>query len=158
MKRPSPRRLLAVVSMLCALGAAAPSPAPRRTTARDFRAIMERLAAGWTEGEARRAADCFTEDALYTEPPDKQIYRGREELFRFFGGTAGRRQKMTMTWHHLFFDEERQIGCGEFTFEFGSKSHGVAVVRIADGRIRNWREYWYESDLDWERFVGENRF
>ena len=40
----------------------------------------------------------------------------------------------------------------------GSKSHGVAIVRITDGRIRNWREYWYESDLDWERFVGENRF
>ena len=63
-----------------------------------------------------------------------------------------------MTWHHLVFDPERQIGFGEFTFEYGTRAHGVAVVRIMGGRIRNWREYWYESDLDWQQFVGPNNF
>ena len=65
---------------------------------------------------------------------------------------------MKMTWHHLLFNEREQVGAGEFTFEYGTASHGVAVVRIRDGRIANWREYWHESKLDWKRFVGVNDF
>jgi hypothetical protein len=133
-------------------------PSPARTGAAEFRALMQKLADGWSSGNARQAADCFTEDAVYSEPPDKQLHRGRDALFRFFGGEKGRPQAMKMTWHHLAFDESRQIGFGEFTFEYGGRVHGVAVVRIAEGRIRNWREYWYESSLDWDRFVGENPF
>lgn len=44
------------------------------------------------------------------------------------------------------------------TFEYGTKSHGVVMVRIRGGKISNWREYWYESTLDWDKFVGENNF
>jgi hypothetical protein len=47
---------------------------------------------------------------------------------------------------------------GEFTFEYGSKAHGVAVVRVRDGRIANWREYYYESELGWEAFTRRNPF
>jgi hypothetical protein len=88
----------------------------------------------------------------------KQLYKGRAELFKFFGGSEGRKSAMKMTWHHLVFDEEKQVGAGEFTFEFGSKVHGVAMVKVAEGKISHWREYWYESDLDWEEFIGENKF
>ena len=119
---------------------------------------MQTLAAGWNEGNARKAADCFTEDAVYTEPPDKQEYRGRQRLYEFFGGDQGRKEPMRMEWHHLVFDAQQQVGMGEFTFEFGSKSHGVAVVRIRDGLISNWREYYYESDLAWEAFTRKNPF
>jgi ketosteroid isomerase-like protein len=135
-----------------------PTPLPARIGAAEFRALVQRLADGWSSGNARQAADCFTEDAVYSEPPDKQLYRGRDALFRFFGGEKGRPQAMKMTWHHLAFDETDQIGFGEFTFEFGGRVHGVAVVKVEGGRIRNWREYWYESDLDWDRFVAANPF
>lgn len=124
----------------------------------EFEALMQRLAEGWNEGDATKAADCFTEDAIYTEPPDKQLYRGREELYRFFGGDEGRKGQMKMTWHHLLFDESRQMGSGEFTFEYGGRVHGMVIVRMRDGRISNWREYWYESPLEWEEFTRENRF
>ncbi len=46
---------------------------------------MERVAAGWNEGDARAAADCFTDDAIYSEPPGRQLYEGREALYEFFG-------------------------------------------------------------------------
>jgi hypothetical protein len=30
-----------------------------------------------------------------------------------------------MTWRNRVFDEERQIGFGEFTFSYGSQVHGA---------------------------------
>ncbi len=137
-----------------------PAPAGRPGVVDEtaFRRLMETLAAGWTEGDSRKAADCFTEDAVYVEPPDKQVYRGRQELYEFFGGGAGRNEPMRMTWHHLVFDEQSQIGAGEFTFEYGGAVHGMVIVRLRDGRIANWREYWYESPLAWEEFTRQNPF
>jgi ketosteroid isomerase-like protein len=124
----------------------------------DFRKLMETLAEGWNRGDAAKAADCFTADAVYVEPPDKQVYRGRAALYEMFGGAKGRKETMKMTWHHLVFDSERQIGAGEFTFEYGGPVHGVAVVRLRDGKISNWREYWYESKLAWDEFTRNNPF
>jgi hypothetical protein len=73
-----------------------------------FEKLLYRVAEGWNEGDARKAADCFATDAVYIEPPDRQLYRGREALYEFFGGISGRASPMTMTWHHLLFDETRQ--------------------------------------------------
>ena len=50
-----------------------------------------------------------------------------------------------MTWQRLVLDKEKQVGAGEFTFELGSKVHGVAMVKVAEGKVSHWREYWYES-------------
>jgi hypothetical protein len=97
-------------------------------------------------------------NAIYTEPPDKQVYRGREALFRFFGGATGRPGQMTMRWHHLAFDPATQIGFGEFSFTYGTTVHGVAVIRLRQGKIANWREYWYESTLPWDQFIRANPF
>lgn len=125
----------------------------------DFRVLLNKLARGWNEGNARMAADCFTENAIYSEPPDKQLYKGREALFGFFGGAEGRAESMDMQWHHLVYDEETGIGAGEWTFKFaGSISHGVVMIKIENGLISHWREYYYESPLGWEDFMGENRF
>lgn len=150
---------LLVVSMVVGTGLATQrEPKSRPMTAAEFRALLERLASAWNEGDARKGANCFTEDAVYTEPPDKQEYRGRQRLFEFFGGEAGRRGQMRMAWHHIAFDEERQIGMGEFTFEYGGRVHGVTVVRVRDGLIANWREYYYSSSLTWDEFTRKNPF
>jgi SnoaL-like protein len=131
---------------------------PGTISTKEFERLMQTVSDSWNKGDARKAADCFAENAIYSEPPDKQLYKGRTALFKFFGGNEGRKSAMKMVWHHLLFDEGRQIGAGEFTFEFGSKSHGVAMIKIANGKISHWREYWYESNLDWEKFIGENQF
>jgi nuclear transport factor 2 (NTF2) superfamily protein len=127
-------------------------------TKAEFEKLMQGVAEGWNENNARKAADCFAEDAVYLDPPDKQIYRNREELFKFFGGKEGRKEPMKMIWHHLTFNEATEIGSGEFTFEYGSISHGVVVVRIRNGKIQNWREYYYETPLKWEDFIKLNPF
>jgi ketosteroid isomerase-like protein len=127
-------------------------------TTLEFRRLLQRVADSWNVGDARRAAECFAEDAVYSEPPDTQLYRGRAELYRFFGGDETPDPPMQMAWHYIVFDEDAQVGAGEYTFQAENRYHGAVFVRVRDGLIRNWREYQYRSDLDWEAFVGENTF
>jgi len=127
-------------------------------TETDFERLMQTIADGWNEGNARKAADCFSEDAIYVEPPEKQLYRGRDELYEFFGGDNGTDIPMKMTCHHLAFNEQQQIGFGEYTFEMHGRYHGIVVVKIDAGLIKHWREYQYQTELGWEEFTGHNPY
>jgi ketosteroid isomerase-like protein len=134
------------------------SGADNKITVAEFKNLMRTVAAGWNEGDAKKAADCYTEDALYTEPPDKQVYAGRKALYEFFGGGNKPDPPMRMTWHHLAFDEESQTGFGEYTFQMNNRYHGIVVVKIKNAKISNWREYQYKSELEWREFVKKNDF
>jgi ketosteroid isomerase-like protein len=147
-----------VALFLAACLALFPAAASGPLSAAGFRSLMETVSAGWNAGDARKAADCFTADALYLEPPDKQFYAGRPALYEFFGGGKKPEPPMKMTWHHLAFDEASQVGFGEYTFQMNRRYHGIVVVKIRDRRISNWREYQYESKLDWNDFVAKNPF
>ena len=131
----------------------------RRTlTPAEFRNHMKQLADAWNRGDARVAADLFAEDALYSSPPNSRIHGGRQELFEWFGSVRGRPKPMQMVWHNLVFDEEQQIGAGEYTFTYEVRTHGMVLIRMRDGKIANWREYEIDLPLDWAVLVGENRF
>lgn len=137
-----------------AVSAATPAGA---ATTRQFESLMNTVAAGWNEGDARKAADCYTEDALYTEPPDRQVYRGREALYEFFRGVKPA-PPTRMVWHHLAFDAQERIGFGEYTFHGNSRYHGIVIVKLRGGKISNWREYQYKSEVPWEEFTRHNGF
>ena len=124
----------------------------------DFERLMQTIAEGWNEGNAQKAAGCFCEDAIYVEPPEKQLYHGRAELYEFFGGDAGTDLPMKMTWHHLAFNEKEQTGFGEYTFQMHGRYHGIVIVKLDSGLIKHWREYQYRSELDWEEFTNRNPF
>ena len=79
-------------------------------------------------------------------------------LFEFFGGDQPPEPPMSMTWHHLAFDEASQVGFGEYTFQLGQRYHGIVIVKLSAGLISNWREYQYKSALSWQEFVGQNMF
>ena len=129
-----------------------------KLTTQQFQELMHTVAAGWNEGNARKASDCFSEDAIYVEPPEKQLYHGRAELYEFFGGDTGADIPMKMTWHHLAFNEEEQVGFGEYTFQMHGRYHGIVVVKLEAGLIKHWREYQYRSELGWEEFTSQNPF
>ena len=129
-----------------------------KSTTTDFNRLMQTIAEGWREGNARKAADCFSEDAVYVEPPDKQLYHGRAELYEFFGGEAGTDLPMKMTWHHLACNEEEQIGFGEYSFQMHGRYHGIVVVKLEAGLITHWREYQYRIELSWKEFTAFNSF
>ncbi len=153
------RSLAPILACCLALIGAGCSSAPSvrdvdRLDPSGFRNLIEGLAADWNAGDARAAADRFTENAVYVEPPKKQVYIGRERLFRFFGGDQGRAGAMQMRWNRVVFDPDRQQGMAEFSFRYGTQVHGVAIIDVRDGRIAQWREYWYASELPFEDFVA----
>jgi hypothetical protein len=91
--------------------------------------LMRTLARAWSTGDARTAADCFTDDIVYVEPPDRQRYVGRDAVFELSGGDDP--PAMSMTWHHLAFDPEQQIGFGEYTFRGRASTTGSWSCRFA---------------------------
>lgn len=121
-----------------------------------FANLMTTIERAWSTGDAAAAAACFTEDAVYVEPPDRQRYAGRHELFELSGGNDP--SPMSMTWHNLVFDPVQQVGTGEYTFRGRRQFHGMAIVQVEGDKIRRWREYQYESQVDWANFVGDSRF
>jgi hypothetical protein len=124
----------------------------------EFEHLMQTIADGWNEGNARKSAECFSEDAVYIEPPDRQVYYGRTEFYEFFGEDHGTDIPMKMTWHHLAFNESEQIGFGEYTFEMHGRYHGIVVVKLELGSVKYWREYQYKTELTWEEFIQQKMF
>jgi SnoaL-like domain len=119
-----------------------------------FFRLMETIAVSWNAGDTERALACFTDDAVYMEPPDMHRYEGRAELYDFFGGEDP--PPMHLDWHHLVVDGD--IGVGEYTYRGNRQYHGLVIVQIRDGAISRWREYQTESALPWNAFVGASRF
>jgi uncharacterized protein YggL (DUF469 family) len=149
----------AALTQTKAIIAHAQSGALKLNTA-EFQQLVNTVASGWNEGNARKAASAFAENAIYVEPPNQQHYVGREALFKFFGGNNGRPGQMQMVWHHLVFDEAQQLGVGEFTFRQGTdyQVHGTAMIKVTNGLISHWREYLSKSSLPWKEFVGDSKF
>jgi hypothetical protein len=122
-----------------------------------FRAILDTVAAGWNSARADLAAGCFTEQAVYIEPPNRQLYRGRAAIRDFFAASIEPARPDRMRWHTVAFDVVRQVGFGEYTYRGRQNYHGIAVVQLDGGLIQTWREYQYGSPLSWEDFVGPSR-
>ncbi len=156
----SRRHVVASIGAGLASGVTAVASDPKARINLDrFETLVTRVADGWNANDAAHAASAFSADAIYSEPPDKQLYVGREAIYRFFGGETGREYPMHMTWHHLSFNEKHQTGAGEFTFGWpDGQVHGMVSLRLTAGLISNWREYFYESDKNWQDFQGGNRF
>jgi ketosteroid isomerase-like protein len=119
-----------------------------------FVELMQRLARAWSEQDTELGLSCFTEDAVYMEPPDIQLYVGHDQLRPYFAAlTPG----TFMRFHNLGFDEETQVGMGEYTFGEETDEmadHGVTVVELWDGRIARWREYQRKGPLPFSTFVA----
>jgi hypothetical protein len=123
-------------------------------TSSEFRELLERLARAWSTQDTEIGLACFTEDAVYTEPPDIQLYVGHDQLRPYFAAlTPG----TTMRFHTIAFDESAQRGAGEFTFGDENSltaNHGVAIVEVDGDRIRAWREYQRKGPASFDEFVA----
>ena len=125
---------------------------------KEFFEIVITIAEGWNKGNAKLAAQFFSDNAVYEEPPKKQFYQGKNDIYNFFGGEEGHEIPMKMQWHNLAFNEKEQIGFGEYTFSMNNQYHGIVVMKFDNKKISKWREYQYKSDLNWKNFTGESEF
>lgn len=126
-----------------------------RLNEHQFIELMIRLAKAWSRQDLNDALSCFTEDAVYMEPPDIQLFKSHDELRPYFGAL---KPGTYMKFHNLWFNENQQIGAGEYSFGNIARPnavHGVAVVEIKNGRIRFWREYQRKGSADFKRFIAK---
>ena len=123
-----------------------------------FTEVLTNIAKGWNEGNATFAAQYFADSAVYEEPPRNQLYKGQKEIFEFFGCERGFDKPMKMAWHNLAFNEEKQIGFGEYSFALNNQYHGIVIMKFENGKIVKWREYQYKSNLSWDEFTDESKF
>lgn len=124
-------------------------------TSEDFTSLMTNVSEGWSTQDTDRALSSFHEDAIYMEPPSVQYFRGHSQLRPYFDALD---KDHRMTFHNLWFDEEKQTGVGEFTFSYGSDTAtvGIVVVELENGKIKFWREYLQVGPTDFERFLSTN--
>lgn len=119
-----------------------------------FDALLDRLAAAWAVPDPAAAADCFTVDAIYMEPPDRQLFVGRDQLLAYFSPLA---PGTYLRFHHRAFDEPSQVGMAEWTFGVEGRDvadTGVSVIETRRGLIAVWREYHVKGPARWDRFVA----
>ncbi|MEM7322173.1 MAG: nuclear transport factor 2 family protein [Actinomycetota bacterium] len=130
--------------------------ADRELDREDVTALLGRIATAWADCDADAAAACFTEDAVYMEPPDRQLFVGRPQLRDYFSPL---RPGTYLEIHHVWFDASAQTGVFEFTFGMEARDeadHGTVVFRIDDRRIGSWREYQRRGPTPFERFVASD--
>ncbi|CAN5746413.1 hypothetical protein BH23CHL7_BH23CHL7_04390 [soil metagenome] len=119
-----------------------------------FARLVDRLAAAWAAPDAVAAADCFTADATYIEPPAEQLFRGRDQLLAYFSALQ---PGTYLDIHGLWLDEAGRRGAIEFSFGVrGSPTadHGVAIVQLSNGLISSWREYVRQGPADFAEFCS----
>ena len=113
----------------------------------EFEAMLQALARGWTERDYETVAGFFAEDVRYSDPTRYRI-SSRAELLEFFRDDEGYEQ--STVWHGSLFDEERQLGVAEYTYQGTHRYHGTVWIEVRGNRIVRWREYQHVSDLEWE--------
>lgn len=119
-----------------------------------FDLLLDTLARAWETQDTATAVNLFTVDAIYMQPPDVQLFVGQAQLASYFGALQ---PGTSMRWHNVWFDVPTQVGAGEFTFgTVGEENatHGVAVLRLRDGRISSWHEYLQAGPSARETFLS----
>jgi hypothetical protein len=120
-------------------------------TKHDFARLIDHLVDSWSRRDYSAAASMFAENVHYTDPL-RYTFRNRAELLKFFEADEGHPQKTTF--HNIVFDEEKQFGAAEYTYEGTHRYHGVTLVLLKNDQIVNWREYQHIDPRDWETFIS----
>lgn len=118
-------------------------------TTSDFYELLRTLANSWTNRDYSAVAALFAVDVFYSDSLNYTI-RDRDSLLAFFEDDDGEPQ--SCLFHNLVFDETRQVGVAEYTYEGSFLYHGTVWIELKDDKIIRWREYQHRTDKDWSEF------
>lgn len=117
-------------------------------TRSEFETMLQALARGWTSRDYDKVASHFADDVRYLDPT-RYRFASRAELLGFFQDEGN---EESTVWHNVIFDEDRQVGAAEYTYQGTHRYHGTVLVKVRGNLISHWREYQHVSDLEWEDF------
>jgi len=121
----------------------------------EFREMLQTLAAAWQRRDYATAVSFFAEDVKYADPL-RYEFANRADLQAFFENDEGLEQQSV--WHNILFDEARQLGVAEYTYDGTWRYHGTVWICVRDGRITHWREYQHTDPREWEDFASGTAF
>ena len=116
-----------------------------------FNTLLDNLVDGWTSGEYERVASHFAENAFYSDAFTYK-FRNRASLLTFFQDDGGEPQ--SCVFHESVFDESRQLGAAEFTYQGTCLYHGTVWITVEGDKIISWREYQHTSEKTREELWG----
>jgi uncharacterized protein (TIGR02246 family) len=106
---------------------------------------LARFADALARGAADVAADIFTQDAIYEEPPHPRI-EGREAIRAFFRDFAARHSAARFTVLRAVADRARGLLAAEWEWRYVSASDGqerafsgLSFITFAGEKIASWR-------------------
>lgn len=107
------------------------------------------MAKAWTGRDYEKVVECFAARFFYSDALNYR-FSNQAELLAFFRDDDGKPQYCEF--HLAVFDEQRQTGAAEYTYEGSSRYHGTVWIEIENDRIESWREYQHISELDRENY------
>jgi hypothetical protein len=120
-----------------------------------FASMLQTLGQAWTDRDYEKAIGFFAADVRYGDPT-RYNFNGRSDLLRFFQDDEGYEQRTD--WHNVVFDEERQLGAVEYSYQGTHLYHGIVLIKVENDKITRWREYQHISDEPRERFTAGTAF
>jgi hypothetical protein len=114
-----------------------------------FSSMLNRMADGWVSKDYDSVVGYFSEGVYYSDPLNYKFY-DRDSLLGFFSDDDGKPQ--SCVFHGSVFDDERQVGTAEYTYEGTFRYHGTVWIELKDDKIISWREYQHRSEKNWEEF------
>jgi uncharacterized protein (TIGR02246 family) len=108
---------------------------------------LDRFADALARGDADAAADLFTENASYDEPPHFH-FDGREAIHAFFRDFAARHSAARFTVQRSVADPTRRLLAAEWEWRYVSASDGqerafagMSFITFAGEKVASWRGY-----------------
>jgi SnoaL-like protein len=124
-------------------------------TREGFTSLLQTLGQAWTDRDYDKAIGFFANDVHYGDPLRYSL-NSRADLLRFFQADGGYEQRTD--WHTVLFDQDRQIGAAEYSYQGTHLYHGVVLIKVENDKIARWREYQHISDEPWEEFTADTAF
>ncbi|MBV9873963.1 MAG: nuclear transport factor 2 family protein [Verrucomicrobia bacterium] len=129
-------------------------------------AILQAALDALAEGDVDEAVDQFGDQFTFTDHAFGLKFKQKDRLYRYFveirksfpesertdhmrlshGEVIFSQWRLTVTWKKPFLS-------GRF-HKVKSEAHGISVVRVSDGRIVEWSEYYDQTRLRCYRLVG----
>jgi hypothetical protein len=125
------------------------SSSSKKISTEEFKKLIQTVAEGNNEGNVAKVIGCFTKDAVYKEASDTRKFTPLEFFNIMLGTDEDYKAPLNMTWQRLSFQEEDQIGNGEYTFQRPGRYHATVLIKIRDGLISSWQEIRQRSDIEW---------
>ena len=114
-------------------------------SADELKLLLDELSDCWRKRDAQGAAELFSENAIYSEPPVHEL-RGRAAIASFFRTFFANHYGIEFGFSRILIGDGE--AAAEWAFQYfrtsdgsGRRLVGIAFIDVADGHIRLWRSF-----------------